>query len=173
MPPGAAAGAVVSIEPRYVGVLPYGPPVAVVKAGVSENAASLTREEAAHHNLRHVVTNVLGGGQAGVQVDVQRVDLESGDVLLLCSDGLTGAIKPDEILAELQEGSEPGARAERLVSLFTDISGSTNAIKARAAMVTALLAGRDPGGVTVTIETATKEESQLIRPGTSNAAMPM
>src|SRR5262249_51084111 len=49
----------------------------------------ITAEQARRHPRRHVVTNVLGGDHAGVRVDVQRMALEPGDVLLLCSDGLT------------------------------------------------------------------------------------
>src|SRR5262249_8635657 len=51
-------------------------------------AGMLTREEAATHRLRNVLTNVLGGGVPLTDVDVDRVRLEIGDILLLCSDGL-------------------------------------------------------------------------------------
>jgi 3-hydroxyisobutyrate dehydrogenase len=53
----------------------------------------------------------------------------------------------------------------RLINLFTDISASTNAIKARAAMVTALLSGADPGGITVTVETAAKDLRNMVAEG--------
>jgi hypothetical protein len=43
--PGSAASALVSIEPRYVTVLPSGPPVAVSKSGFTEGAGASTRED--------------------------------------------------------------------------------------------------------------------------------
>src|SRR3989440_4626652 len=39
---------------------------------------------------------------------------------------------------------------QRLLNLFTDISATTNALKARAAMVVAMMNGSEPGGVTFT-----------------------
>jgi 3-hydroxyisobutyrate dehydrogenase len=46
---------------------------------------------------------------------------------------------------------------ERLISLFTDISATTNALKARAPMVAALMKGVDAGGVTFTVESGAKD----------------
>ncbi len=56
-------------------------------------------EEAAHHRLRHVITNAIGGNTPGIQVEVHKVKLEAGDRLLLCTDGLTEMV-PDEAMAE-------------------------------------------------------------------------
>lgn len=51
-----------------------------------------------------------------------------------------------------------GIDAERLVSLFTDISATTNALKARAPMVAAMLAGgSDAAGATFTIDSGLKD----------------
>jgi 3-hydroxyisobutyrate dehydrogenase len=50
-----------------------------------------------------------------------------------------------------------GVEPERLMNLFTDISATTNALKARAPMVAAMMAGGDPGGATFTVESALKD----------------
>jgi 3-hydroxyisobutyrate dehydrogenase len=50
-----------------------------------------------------------------------------------------------------------GIEPERLLGLFTDISASTNAIKARAAMIVADLKGAADGGVTFTINSGAKD----------------
>lgn len=50
-----------------------------------------------------------------------------------------------------------GIEAERLLGLFTDISATTNALKARAPMIASLLKGGDPGGVTFTIDSGAKD----------------
>src|ERR1043165_1585417 len=67
----------------------------------------LSAEQASHHPSRHVITNVLGGHQPGVQVEMHKLDLEAGDVVLLCSDGLTGMVSDPKIAAILQEEREP------------------------------------------------------------------
>lgn len=64
-------------------------------------AGFLSREEAATHRLRNVLTNVLGGGIPLTDVDVHRVRLAAGDVVLLCTDGLYDVVKDDEIAAIL------------------------------------------------------------------------
>ena len=69
----------------------------------------LSPDDAVGHRFRHVVTNVLGGSQPGVRVDLHKLDLEPGDVLLLCSDGLTEMVKDDRIASVLGEGDDPEA----------------------------------------------------------------
>lgn len=68
----------------------------------------LTREEAATHRLRHVLTNVLGGGAPLSDVDVHRLQLAGGDTVLLCSDGLYDVVKEDELAGVLS--STPSAK---------------------------------------------------------------
>src|SRR5579885_2044997 len=63
----------------------------------------LSREDAADHRLRHVITNAIGGHAPGVQVEVHKIHLEAGDVLLLCSDGLTDELG-DQQIAEILAG---------------------------------------------------------------------
>jgi 3-hydroxyisobutyrate dehydrogenase len=46
---------------------------------------------------------------------------------------------------------------ERLLNLFTDISATTNALKARATMVAALMKGLDPGDATFTVDSGAKD----------------
>ncbi len=56
----------------------------------------LTEEEAAVHPHRSVLSRALGT-EAQVRIDEFEVDLEDGDVLLLCSDGLSGAVPAADI----------------------------------------------------------------------------
>ena len=83
-------------------------------------------EEVRGHQWRHVVTNVLGGGEAGVQVDVRKDDLEPGDVVLLCSDGLTDMLDDDRIAAILKAEGEPEAACKRLVDEANEAGGRDN-----------------------------------------------
>jgi protein phosphatase len=83
-------------------------------------------EEARQHPHRHVVTNALGGDQAGVRVDVQRATLEPGDVVLLCSDGLTDLLDDRRIAAILAMEFEPEAACSRLVAEANKAGGKDN-----------------------------------------------
>lgn len=85
---------------------------------------ALSPEEASHHPYRHLVTNVLGGRpKPGVQVEIHKLELEAGDVVLLCSDGLTEMVSDTRIAAILQEEQEPRRACERLVAEANDRGG--------------------------------------------------
>lgn len=86
----------------------------------------LSQEQAARHQLRHVVTNVVGGTHPGVQADAHKVDLEAGDRVLLCTDGLTEMLADDEIAAVLQAEPEPRGACERLVAQANERGGKDN-----------------------------------------------
>jgi protein phosphatase len=83
-------------------------------------------EQVGHHQWRHVVTNVLGGDTGGVQVDVQKVDLEAEGVVLLCSDGLTDMLADERMAAILAAEREPKAACERLVTEANGAGGQDN-----------------------------------------------
>jgi protein phosphatase len=86
----------------------------------------LDPEEAARHNFRHVITNVVGGADPGVQVEMHELPLEAGDRLLLCSDGLTEMVPEEEILALLGGASDPAAACDRLIERANDHGGRDN-----------------------------------------------
>ncbi len=73
----------------------------------------LTVEEAAAHPHRSILSRALGT-EARATIDEFAVDLLPGDVLLLCSDGLSGQV-PDETLRLALTRSDPQAAAERLI----------------------------------------------------------
>ena len=87
---------------------------------------SLTPEGASRHPDRHVVTNVLGGHDPGVWVEMHKLDLEPGDVVVLCSDGLTGMVPDARIAALLHEEREPRRACERLVAEANERGGRDN-----------------------------------------------
>ena len=64
-------------------------------------AGLLTEEQARTHAQRNVITRSLGT-QPEVEVDVFAEPLEEGDVLLLCSDGLSGLVSDDEMRAIIE-----------------------------------------------------------------------
>ena len=74
----------------------------------------LTHEQALHHPNRNVITRALGTKET-VQVDVFEEELQDGDVVLLCSDGLYRVVSEGEIARVLF--AEPQQAAESLVGL--------------------------------------------------------
>jgi protein phosphatase len=70
----------------------------------------ISPEQARSHPLRNVVTRALGG-RSDLVVDVQSRQMKPGDVLLLCSDGLTTMIGDEDIARILGEAEGDVARA--------------------------------------------------------------
>jgi serine/threonine-protein phosphatase Stp1 len=73
----------------------------------------ITPEAAARHPLANFVTNLVGAADELV-LEERRDPLEPGDVLLLCSDGLSGALTDREIAAGLSLHSVAAA-ADQLI----------------------------------------------------------
>jgi serine/threonine protein phosphatase PrpC len=85
----------------------------------------LSPAQAVRHPNRHVITNVLGGHEPGVRVEMHKLDLEPADVVLLCSDGLSEMV-PDASIAAILEEQEPRRACERLVAEANDRGGKDN-----------------------------------------------
>jgi len=90
------------------------------------DAGMMTREEAATHRLRNVLTNVLGGGVPLTDVDVHRVLLAAGDSMLLCSDGLYDVVKDDEIASILAASTSAEAACRSLIDLALERGAPDN-----------------------------------------------
>jgi len=74
----------------------------------------LTEEEAAVHPHRSVLSRALGT-EAQVRIDEFEIDLEDGDVVLLCSDGLSGPVPAADIRRALGR-ADPQDAADRLIA---------------------------------------------------------
>jgi protein phosphatase len=85
----------------------------------------LTEEEAAEHPQRSIITRALGP-EADVEVDTWTYPVNAGDVLLLCSDGLTSMVSEDDVAAILAR-SEPLERAgDELIAAANAAGGRDN-----------------------------------------------
>jgi protein phosphatase len=83
-------------------------------------------EAARTHDFRHVITNCLGGDESGVRVEVQKMVLQPGDTILLCSDGLTNMVDDERIAKILASYPEPRLACEQLVTEAKDRGGRDN-----------------------------------------------
>jgi serine/threonine protein phosphatase PrpC len=89
-------------------------------------SGQLSPEEAAHHPRRNVLTRALGTDH-DVDVDVQIIDWETGDRLLLCSDGLSGLVEPALLLATLEDqDAKLEQQAQKLIDLALAAGGDDN-----------------------------------------------
>jgi protein phosphatase len=86
----------------------------------------LTREQQSNHPWRHVVTNLLGGKDPGVRVDVHSLEVQSGDILLLCSDGLTEMVSDEQIAAILHAETQPELACAKLIAEANRLGGRDN-----------------------------------------------
>jgi protein phosphatase len=84
----------------------------------------LTPEEAETHPMRSILTRALGTDPR-VRVDELEVELRSGDVLLLCSDGLSGMVDDARIATELTR-DDPDESAARLIRAARRAGGHDN-----------------------------------------------
>ena len=75
---------------------------------------------------RHLLTNALGGSITDVQVDTDRLRLENGDRVLLCSDGLTDLVDDATITGILKGTTTSKQACERLVQQALDAGGRDN-----------------------------------------------
>jgi serine/threonine protein phosphatase PrpC len=85
----------------------------------------LTANEAEQSNLQSVLLRALGT-QPEVEVDIEQVPLFPGDVLLLCSDGLTRMVTEPEIAGTLQAEPDPQRAAEKLIEHANEGGGIDN-----------------------------------------------
>ena len=85
----------------------------------------LTPQEAEAHPQRSVITRALGTDPE-VDVDAYSIEAKPGDVVLLCSDGLTTMIDDEAILRLVRESSGLGAAARALVKAANRSGGEDN-----------------------------------------------
>jgi len=85
----------------------------------------ITAAEAETHPQRSILTRALGV-DGGVEVDDVNIPAQSGDRLMLCSDGLHSMVDDDTIKQVLTEQPDPQGAAERLVQLANEAGGLDN-----------------------------------------------
>ena len=85
----------------------------------------LSKREASDSPMRHTLSRSIGG-DLFVAVDVSEHQLLPGDVLLLCSDGLHGAVPTADIELIISVNPDLGIAAKELVAVANDRDGGDN-----------------------------------------------
>jgi serine/threonine protein phosphatase PrpC len=85
----------------------------------------LTEEEAADHPQRSIITRALGP-EPEVTVDTWTYPVRAGDVILLCSDGLTSMVSEAQVAEILRTSSELERAAQALIDEANRAGGRDN-----------------------------------------------
>lgn len=88
-------------------------------------AGQITEAEARVHPQRSVITRALGSDPR-TQPDLFEINVETGDRLLLCSDGLSTMLEDDQIEKTLADVSDPQRCAAQLVNEANGLGGYDN-----------------------------------------------
>jgi serine/threonine protein phosphatase PrpC len=92
--------------------------------GEQLRAGLLTEEQARRHPQRNLVTRALGS-KPSVEVDLFEGEIDPGNSILLCTDGLTGRVEDAEIASAVQQYA-PQEACRRLVALANERGGNDN-----------------------------------------------
>ena len=85
----------------------------------------LTEEQAAEHPQRSIITRALGP-EPDVEVDTWTYPARAGDVILLCSDGLTSMISEERVKTILADHDSLDAAADALIREANEAGGRDN-----------------------------------------------
>ncbi len=89
------------------------------------DAGELTEEEAEQSERRNIILQALGP-DAKIRVDLTWQELRRGDTLVICSDGLSGQVKREEIAQLVRENPDLDALCDHLIVLANDRGGPDN-----------------------------------------------
>jgi protein phosphatase len=90
-----------------------------------ERSGQITPEAAEHHPQRSIITRALGP-EPDVEVDTYTLAGRTGDVFLICSDGLTGMVSDDEVASILRSAATLDEAADSLVLAANQGGGRDN-----------------------------------------------
>lgn len=86
---------------------------------------TITEQEAKHHPNKNIITRAIG---TSPEVDVDIFDLEPIGIskIILCSDGLTNEVQPEEIYQCIKENNDNMEACRELVNLAKERGGKDN-----------------------------------------------
>lgn len=85
----------------------------------------MTEQEAERSPRRNIVTRAVGV-ESTVDIELAELPVVKGDLLMLCSDGLTRGVPCSEILRTLQQDGDLGEKTDQLIALANEAGGEDN-----------------------------------------------
>ena len=119
-------------------------------------AGAITEEGARSSRFRNIITRAVGI-EPTIDAEVSEADVQPGDMLLLCTDGLSNIVAEDDIVRALMQAPSPQAAADRLVQMAVKSGGRDN--------ITAVVARLQAGTRTLRMQVA-----DLVRDGQGRSA---
>ena len=89
-------------------------------------AKTITAAEARTHRYKNVLWKYLGSAEVGEGPEVKVVQMQAGDRFLLCTDGLTGVVSDEQLLAYMKDKPDPQDCADGLGQLALDQGSRDN-----------------------------------------------
>lgn len=90
------------------------------------DAGELSLDDARQHPRRNIVTQCLGQGEQELEVGRVQGSLAPGELLLLCSDGLTGELTDEQIQEVCAGAATLDELVEELIGLANRLGGKDN-----------------------------------------------
>ena len=88
-------------------------------------AGEITAEEAERSDRRNIILQALGP-EARIRIDLTHQQVRRGDTLVLCSDGLSGMVRPEEIAEVVRAEPDLVSVCKRLIDLANASGGPDN-----------------------------------------------
>jgi len=88
-------------------------------------AGEITEEEAEHSERRNIILQALGP-EASIKVDLTHQQVRRGDVLILCSDGLSGQVRLEELTAIVLQAPDLVSACKRMIDRANESGGPDN-----------------------------------------------
>jgi serine/threonine protein phosphatase PrpC len=89
------------------------------------DAGALTEEEAEVSDRRNIILQALGP-EANIRIDLTHQRVRRGDVLILCSDGLSGVVRADNLARVVTEEPDLLTVCNRLIEMANEAGGPDN-----------------------------------------------
>jgi PPM family protein phosphatase len=123
------------------------------------DVGQISEAEAETHMFRNVILQALGA-QNELTPATARIQLRQGDMLLLCSDGLSGKLRNEEIREIVAAAGDLGAACSALVAEANNRGGEDNITVVLARFTGEEL--RDPNDDRITVELPPMEEDRTL-----------
>lgn len=88
-------------------------------------SGKITKDEARCHPQKNIITRAVGTDET-VVADTYEFATETGDVILLCSDGLVNMVEDEEILSVMKQSETLNDAANQLVAAAEEAGGTDN-----------------------------------------------
>jgi protein phosphatase len=89
-------------------------------------AKTISAEEARGHRFRNVLWKYLGTKEVGEGPEVKVLDMQPGDRILLCTDGLSGVVSDEQVIECMAQHADVQKCADALGQLALDCGSRDN-----------------------------------------------